>query len=163
MGNKNVRNQLARIRCAKLCTVTEWFVYSRGHLYTCRPLFACIQTVCRLGCRKRESIVIISSGLQQEMLVCTEYLFSSVCLHVHPSSSPSVVTIPKHKLRLPHIFLSTHLTLNISFFLGKMDLNSLICQILLVRQQAPSVMCACLHLHENNLLLLCILGRKAEE
>lgn len=112
---------------------------------------------------QKESIVIISSGLQQEMLVCTEYLFSSVCLHVHPSSSPSVVTIPKHKLRLPHIFLSTHLTLNISFFLGKMDLNSLICQILLVRQQASSVMCACLHLHENNLLLLCILGRKAEE
>lgn len=112
---------------------------------------------------QKESFMIISSGLQPEMFVCTEYLFSSVCLHVHVSSSPSIVALSKHKFRLPHIFLSTHLTLNISFFLGKMDLNSLICQILLVRQQASSMMCACLHLHENNLLLLRILGRKAVE
>lgn len=137
-----------------------WFIYSCKHLYTCKSCICMHINGLQIRIQK-ETIVIIQSSLQPEMLVCMKYLYSSVYLYVHLSSHPSVVKFSEQKFMLPQIFLSTHLTLNISLFLGKTDLNSLIFQILLVGQQASNLICACLHLHENNFTSSCIcLGRK---
>lgn len=112
----------------------------------------------------QETIVMFSSTLQPEMLVCIEYLYLSVYLYVHISTHPSAVKFSEQKFMLPWIFLSTHLTLNISLSLGKADLNSLIFQILLVGQQTSDLTHTCLHLHENNFPSAYVyLGRKAEE
>ncbi|KAJ7400497.1 hypothetical protein BTVI_104994 [Pitangus sulphuratus] len=69
------------------------------------------------------------------MLVRIKYLY----LLVYISSHPSAVKISEQKFMLPQIFLSTHLALNISLFLGKTDLSSLIFRILLVGQQTSDL------------------------
>lgn len=111
---------------------------------------------------QKETIVMLSSSLQPEMLVCIKYLYSSVYLYVRISTHPSVVKFSEQKFMLPQIFLSTHLTLNISVSLGKTNLSSLIFQILLVGQQTSDLTCTRLYLHENNFSSSYgYLGRKA--
>lgn len=146
-----------------MCCYTIWFIYSCNHLSTCKSCI-CMNIHSLQISIQQETIVMLESSLQPEMFVFIQYLYLSVYLYVHISTHPSVVKFSEQKFMLPRIFLSTHWTLNISLSLGKTDLNSLICQILLVGQQTSDLTCKCLHLHENNFSSSYVYsGGKAEE